>query len=79
MNASMRTTTAWTIVNGGVEDNTIPAEAKAIVNFRLLPGDTIAHLLWHVKKVIKDERVRFRPVEGKFNEAPPISLRNSAT
>jgi carboxypeptidase PM20D1 len=76
MNASIRTTTALTIVNGGVEDNTIPAEAKAIVNFRLLPGDSIADVLWHVKKVIKDERVKFKPVEGKFNEALPMSPRN---
>jgi carboxypeptidase PM20D1 len=73
MNASIRTTTALTIINGGVEDNTIPAEAKAIVNFRLLPGDTIADVLWHVKKTIKDERVKFKPVEGKFNEALPTS------
>jgi carboxypeptidase PM20D1 len=77
MNASMRTTTALTIINGGVEDNTIPAEARAIVNFRLLPGDTIAEALWHVKKVIKDERVKFKPVEGKYNEALPVSPRNS--
>jgi len=73
MNASIRTTTALTIINGGVEDNTIPAEARAIVNFRLLPGDTIADVLWHAKKVIKDERVKFKPIEGKFNEALPIS------
>ncbi len=73
MNASMRTTTALTIVQGGIEDNTIPAEARAIVNFRLLPGDTIADVLLHAKKVIEDERVHFKPVEGKFNEALPIS------
>ena len=73
MNASMRTTTALTIVNGGVEDNTIPAEAKGTVNFRLLPGDSIADVLWHAKKVIKDERVKIKPVEGKFNEALPVS------
>jgi carboxypeptidase PM20D1 len=76
MNASMRTTTALTIVGGGVEDNTIPAEAKATVNFRLLPGDTIAEVLWHAKKVIKDERVHIKPVEGKFNEALPVSSDN---
>jgi len=73
MNASIRTTTALTIVRGGVEDNTVPPEAQAIVNFRLLPGDTIADVLWHAKKVIKDERVHIQPVEGKFNEALPIS------
>ena len=77
MNASMRTTTALTIVQGGVEDNTIPAEAQAFVNFRMLPGDTIAEVLWHAKKVIKDERVKFKPVEGKFNEALPVSPRNA--
>lgn len=73
MNASIRTTTALTIIRGGVEDNTVPAEAKATVNFRLLPGDTIADVLKHVKKVIADDRVQFAPVEGKFNEALPIS------
>ncbi|MCO6452581.1 MAG: M20 family peptidase [Caldilineales bacterium] len=73
MNASMRTTTALTIVRGGVEDNTIPPEASAIVNFRLLPGDSIADVLWHAKQVIDDDRVHFKPVEGKFNEALPIS------
>ena len=73
MNASLRTTTALTIIQGGVEDNTIPAEAVATVNFRLIPGETIADALWHAKRVIGDERVRITPVEGKFNEALPIS------
>jgi carboxypeptidase PM20D1 len=73
MNASIRTTTALTIVEGGVEDNTVPAEARAIVNFRLLPGDTIAGVLEHARKVIDDERVSFAPVPGKFNEALPVS------
>jgi carboxypeptidase PM20D1 len=73
MNASIRTTTALTIIQGGIEDNTIPSQAKAIVNFRLLPGDTIADVLQHARKVIDDERVKVEPVEGKFNEALPIS------
>jgi carboxypeptidase PM20D1 len=73
MNASIRTTTALTIVQGGVEDNTVPSEAKAIVNFRLLPGDTIAEVLARATKVIDDERVKIKPVPGKFNEALPVS------
>jgi carboxypeptidase PM20D1 len=76
MNASMRTTTALTIFNSGTEDNTIPYEAKAFANFRLLPGDTIAEILDYIKRVINDERVKFQPVEGKFNEALPISPSN---
>lgn len=73
MNASIRTTTALTIVRGGVEDNTIPSEAKATVNFRLLPGDTIAEVLERAGTIIDDERVTIAPVPGKFNEALPIS------
>ncbi len=76
MNASIRTTTALTIINGGVEDNTIPAEAKAIVNFRLLPGDTIADVLWHAKKVIKDERVHIIRWKASLTKPCPISPRN---
>jgi carboxypeptidase PM20D1 len=76
MNASIRTTTALTIFNSGTEDNTIPYEAKAYANFRLLPGDTIAEVLNYIKRVVRDERVQFQPVEGKFNEALPISPRN---
>lgn len=73
MNASIRTTTALTIIQGGIEDNTIPAEAKATVNFRLLPGDSIAKVLDYARKVIGDERVKIQPIEGKFNEALPVS------
>jgi carboxypeptidase PM20D1 len=76
MNASIRTTTALTIIQGGVEDNTIPAEARAIVNFRLLPGDTIAEVLWHARKVIADDRIKVKPIEGKYNEALPVSARD---
>jgi len=76
MNASIRTTTALTIFNSGTEDNTIPFEAKAYANFRLLPGDTIAEVLAYIKRVIKDERVKVQPVEGKFNEALPVSPSN---
>ncbi len=73
MNASIRTTTALTIVQGGIEDNTVPSEARATVNFRLLPGDTIAEVLEHARKVIDDDRVQIVPVEGKYNEALPVS------
>jgi carboxypeptidase PM20D1 len=73
MNASIRTTTALTIIQGGLEDNTIPPDARAFVNFRLLPGDTIAAALASARKTIGDDRVTITPVEGKYNEALPVS------
>jgi carboxypeptidase PM20D1 len=67
--AYVRTTAALTVFNAGTEDNTLPEEAKAYVNFRMLPHYTIKDVLNHVKKVMKDKRVKYEVVEGKANEA----------
>src|SRR5260370_33401798 len=39
-NSMMRDTVAPTILQAGVRANVIPSEARAVVNLRLLPGDT---------------------------------------
>ncbi|RPJ44383.1 MAG: M20/M25/M40 family metallo-hydrolase, partial [Chloroflexi bacterium] len=54
-NAQVRTTMAATVIHGGVKDNLLPAEARAVVNCRLLPGDTGASLLEHIRKTVNDE------------------------
>jgi carboxypeptidase PM20D1 len=56
--ALLRTTTAVTMITGGVKDNVLPTSAKAIVNFRILPGDRIATVIAHVRQVINDPRVQ---------------------
>jgi carboxypeptidase PM20D1 len=56
-NALLRTTTALTVVAAGNKDNVLPGRAEAVVNFRLLPGDTQAGVIEHVKRVIGDERI----------------------
>lgn len=48
-NARIRTTTAATIVRGGVKANVLPHEARAVVNFRILPGDSVEGVLEHVR------------------------------
>lgn len=72
-NASIRTTTALTMIKGGVKENVLPHTAEAIVNMRLLPGDTIAKVCDRVRKIIDDELVRFEPVEDGYWEASPVS------
>jgi carboxypeptidase PM20D1 len=57
LDAMIRTTTAPTIVRGGVKSNVLPREAEAVVNFRILPGDTVDDVLAHVRDVVDDERV----------------------
>jgi carboxypeptidase PM20D1 len=57
-NATLRTTTAVTIIQAGVKDNVLPPEARAVVNFRILPGDSIAAVEAHVRRTIADRRVQ---------------------
>jgi len=72
-NAIIRTTTATTAVAGGIKENVLPTQAKALVNFRLLPGTSIADVCTHATKVIGDKRVNFQPVEGGAWEATSLS------
>jgi carboxypeptidase PM20D1 len=60
LNAQIRTTSAATVISGGVKDNILPAEAKAKVNFRLQPGDTVTEVVQFVKKVVADQRVEVK-------------------
>ncbi|MEQ9165976.1 MAG: M20 family peptidase [Fulvivirga sp.] len=68
-NALIRTTTAPTIINAGVKDNVIPYQAKASVNFRILPGSSIEEVRNHVVEVIDDERIKVEI--GDFASEPP--------
>jgi carboxypeptidase PM20D1 len=54
----VRTTTAATIVEGGVKANVLPITARAVVNFRILPGETKESVLARVRDVIADDRVQ---------------------
>jgi carboxypeptidase PM20D1 len=56
--ALIRTTTAPTIFQSGVKDNVLPAEASATVNFRILPGETMASVEAHVRQRIQDPAVQ---------------------
>ena len=49
-NAMLRTTTALTIVNAGNKFNVIPGQAEAILDVRILPGDTREMVLQHVRE-----------------------------
>ena len=70
LNASIRTTTAPTIIKGGVKDNVLPAKAEAVVNFRLLPGDDLKGVYEMVQARIGDPRVQIIPFEGETLEGP---------
>lgn len=76
--ASVRTTTAATIFQGGVKDNVLPSRARAVVNFRIAPGDTSDGVVEHVRRVVSDERVRVEKVAATVSEPSPESDTESA-
>ena len=71
-NAIIRTTTAPTIFDGGIKENVLPASARAVVNFRILPGDTVAAVVDHIHHAIDDPAVAVR-VLGEANDPTPLS------
>ena len=70
--AMVRTTTALTIFNAGDKDNVLPGHAEAMVNFRLLPGDTQASVTEHVRDTIRNERISIKPFPANA-DPPPVT------
>jgi carboxypeptidase PM20D1 len=71
--AALRTTTALTILSAGTKDNVLPQYARAVVNHRILPRDTIESVLAHDRKVIDDRRVQVRALPTRHNPSRPVS------
>lgn len=61
-NATVRTTTAPTILDAGLKENVLPIDATAKINFRILPGDSVAGVINYVKKVIKNDSIQVEVV-----------------
>jgi carboxypeptidase PM20D1 len=76
-NAMVRTTTAVTIFQAGTKENVLASRARAVINFRILPGDSVGGVVRHVRRVIDDPRVEVRRVGGFFAEPSAISSTDS--
>lgn len=68
--ASVRTTTAPTMFDAGTAENVLPSRARAVVNFRILPGDTTESVLTHVRAVIGDPSIEVRCLESCWDPSP---------
>jgi carboxypeptidase PM20D1 len=78
-NAMIRTTFVPTIIHAGIKDNVVPTLATAVVNFRLLPGDSSEMIKESVKKIINDECVIIKEYNREFSpEATPTASTETA-
>ncbi len=73
-NSMMRDTIAPTVLTSGVANNVIPAEARANLNVRLLPGDTIDNVLKDLNKLVNDPVVKLELQPNAGLAAPSSSL-----
>jgi len=73
-NSMLRDTIAPTMLQAGIRNNVIPAEAKGVINIRLLPGDTIDPLIAKFQQLVNDPAIRFEVEPGSGEAAPSSSL-----
>lgn len=74
MNALMRTTVAFTQMEGSSARNVIPPEATMVSNMRLNPADSVESALAYLRKTVKDDKVEITALES--SEPSPISETN---
>ena len=64
INALVRTTVAFTQMEGSSARNVIPPEARLVSNMRLAPGDTVRSALGYLRKTVDDDRVEITALES---------------
>lgn len=75
-NALIRTTTALTMMKGSDGTNVLSPEVEFVVNFRLLPGNTIEDVKEHIDKATRGFDVEIEEIDNT-REASAISPNDS--
>lgn len=69
-NAILRTTTAPTVFTAGSADNVLAAQARAIINSRIVPGDVVADVAAHLRAVVADDAIEIRCLDRCWDPSP---------
>ena len=77
-NSMIRTTTAPTLIEGGAKENILPRKVTAVVNFRILPGDTIKAVIDHVRETINDTRVKTHTLKEGWEPSVVSDIKSSS-
>ena len=64
MNALVRTTVAFTQMEGSAAPNVIPPEAKLVANMRLNPADSVESALAYLREVVNDDAVEITALQS---------------
>lgn len=77
MNALLRTTTAPTIIQGGNAANVLPSSASAVINFRIVPGDTADSVMKHIQSVINNPNINIQLIDSAQEPVQTSSITSS--
>ena len=72
-NAILRTTAVATMLEAGHAENALPQTARAVVNCRLLPGESPDEVLKTLRHVLADEQISVTPIKPA-KPSPPSPL-----
>src|SRR5256714_1536302 len=72
-NALLRTTTAPTVLQAGVKENVLPSTARALVNFRILPGDSVPGVLEHGRRAVDDPPIGASALQTTFSNPSAVT------
>lgn len=75
LDAMFHTTVVPTMLSGSAQANILPAKVTAVVNSRVLEGDTVESVKKHLEEIVPDE-VEVRVLKG--SDASPTSLYDGA-
>ena len=76
--ATIRTTQAATIFEAGVKDNILPTKARAVVNFRILPGDTIDGVVGRLRRIVDNAESKITPLPIRVEPSPVSDAEGAA-
>lgn len=74
--ALVTTSRALTLFHGGIKENVLPAQAEAVVNFRLLPGLTVNRLTQRITRRLKGTGVKVELLNGACDPSSVSSSKN---
>lgn len=73
-NSAVRTTCVATMVDAGHAANALPQRARAVVNCRILPGESTDAVRATLVRVLADERIKVTPTaDAELSPPPPLT------
>ena len=75
--AILHTTIATTAFSSGDKDNVLPTRARSIVNFRIIPGESMSSVQNYVVQIINDKRIKIKKASNFCFEPSVVSTTNS--